>query len=290
MTTSSGYLGDQSRSNNITKSGLKDNKRELVASPQVSSYDKKMRMFDTTEPAMQEDEVFEEEEPTGLFSDMMAELQQGKAQFQTDLETTAQMSFLQVSRDQSRLEIPQTPRLEVSGLGHLNLTEAPRLDLTEAEPRIDVTLGINRTGVLAVSPPPALELTENLSLLADQTTNLSLRDEAEEPTDPFDPDTHRFWLSKLAKPVQSLHGYVDSSTTKMPTIKSKATVQLGPDVFLVRECKGEGGYAKVFAASRQDSDDLDSTIAGQCCLHHHLLRSAASTSHIEYGKAMSFLF
>ena len=49
----------------------------------------------------------------------------------------------------------------------------------------------------------------------------------------------------------------------MPPIRSKATVQLGGDVFLVRDCKGEGGYAKVFAASRQDSDDLDSTIAGE---------------------------
>ena len=81
--------------------------------------------------------------------------------------------------------------------------------------------------------------------------------------DPFHPDTQSLWLSKLSKPVMSLHGYVNSSSTKMPPVRSKATVQLGGDVFLVRDCKGEGGYAKVFAASRQDSEDLDSTIAGE---------------------------
>ena len=282
VTNSSGYLGDHSRTNNITKSGLKDNKRELVASPQVTSYDKKMKMFDTSEKAMEQDDEVFEEEPTGLFSDMMAELKQGQAQFQTDLETTAtHQSFLQLTREQSRLELPQSPRLELSGLGHLNLTEAPRLDLTEAprldlteaEPRADLTLGINGTGVLAVSPPPALELTGNLDLLADQTTHLSLHDEDQDETDPFHPDTHRLWLSRLARPVRSLHGYVNSSTSKMPAIKSRTTVQLGSDVFMVRECKGEGGYAKVFAAARQDSEDLDSTIAGQCSLGHHFIIS-----------------
>ena len=265
VTTSSGYLGDHSRTNNVTKSGLKDNKRELIASPQVMSYDKKMRMFDNSEKAMEKenDEVFDEE-PTGLFSDMMAELKQGKAQFQTDLETTAQPSFLNLTREPSRLELPPSPRLEMTGLDQFNLTSAPRLNLTEAEPRSDLTLGINRTGVLAVSPPPALDLTDNMDVLTNQTNDLSL-DEAQNVSDldPFDPSTHRLLLSKLPKPVKSFHGYIDSSSSKMPSIKSKATVQLGGDVFLVRECKGEGGYAKVFAAARQDSDDLDSTIAGE---------------------------
>ena len=256
VTNSSGYLGDHSRTNNITKSEVKDKKRELIASPQVTSYDKKMKMFDTPEGTVENDEVFDEE-PTGLFSDMMAELKQGKAQFQTDLETTAQSSFLNLTRVPSRLELPQSPRLEVTGLEQFNLTSVPRLELTEStEPRVDLTLGVNRTGVLAVSPPPVLELTDNMDDLSlDETQDQS-------DLDPFHPDTHRLWLSKLSRPVMSLHGYINSSSTKMPSIRSKATVQLGGDVFLVRDCKGEGGYAKVFAASRQDSDDLDSTIAG----------------------------
>ena len=280
LTNASGYLGD--KSNNITKSGVKDNKRELISSPQVTSYDKKMKMLQSDQKNTEED-MFDE--PTGLFSDMIAEFQEGRAQLQTSLQASI-LDFPQ--RDQTRMEVTRTECLDITA-PRLNITEAPpRLNLTEAAPRLDLTgavpeievteaaprldltvpginltLGNNCTGLAlgAVSPPPALELTDaNMEDLASQATNLSI-DDVKEDLDPFHPDTHKLWLSKLKKTVRSYHGYVDSRTSKMPSIRSRATVSLGPDVFLVQECKGEGGYAKVWSASRQD-DDMDCTISG----------------------------
>merc|ERR1719336_156523 len=88
---------------------------------------------------------------------------------------------------------------------------APRLDMTEV-PRIDVT-----GAALGSDTPPGLDLTD----LTSRTTNLSIEEDREE-MDPFHPDTHNLLLSKLKKPIRKYHGYIDSSSMKMPTIKSKA--------------------------------------------------------------------
>ena len=251
LTNASGYLGD--KSNNITKSGVKDNKRELISSPQVVPFDKKMKKASLVE---EEEDGFDE--PTGLFSDMMAELKQGKAQFQTDLETSVQVSFLSVSRDKTRMDVSQA--------APICLDVTPRLDMTEAvsQSQTNLTLGLHCTagGLGAVTPPPELDLTNDMEDLASKATNLSIDHmNDKEELDPFHPETHKLWLSQLKNPVHKLHGYVDSRSTKMPIIKARATVSLGSDVFLVQECKGEGGYAKVWSAVRQD-DDMDCTIAG----------------------------
>merc|ERR1719158_1839607 len=47
----------------------------------------------------------------------------------------------------------------------------------------------------------------------------------------------------------------------MPSMRVRSSVALGEDVFYISECKGEGGYAKVYAATRQDND-MDCTISG----------------------------
>ena len=36
--------------------------------------------------------------------------------------------------------------------------------------------------------------------------------------------------------------------------RTKSLLTLGEDVFYVSECKGEGGFAKVFAASKQETE------------------------------------
>ena len=71
----SGYMGDGS--SNVTKSGVKPppmshlEKRELSTPNRPQSYDKKLKL------AAEEEEEMEEEEPTGMFTDMMAEFKQG---------------------------------------------------------------------------------------------------------------------------------------------------------------------------------------------------------------------
>ena len=37
-------------------------------------------------------------------------------------------------------------------------------------------------------------------------------------------------------------------------LRTKSMLTLGDDVFYVSECKGEGGFAKVFAASKQETE------------------------------------
>ena len=92
--------------------------------------------------------------------------------------------------------------------------------------------------------------------IAAQTANLSI-----DSLDPFHPNTHTTLLASLKTPVSSLHGYIAAPHRAVPNIRVKGTVTLGDDVFYVSSCKGEGGYAKVYAANRQDND-LDCTIAG----------------------------
>ena len=38
--------------------------------------------------------------------------------------------------------------------------------------------------------------------------------------------------------------------------RTKSLLTLGEDVFYVSECKGEGGFAKVFAASKQETEGV----------------------------------
>ena len=123
------------------------------------------------------------------------------------------------------------------------LTGAPRLDITEA-PRLDITAA------------PSLDMTAEDGGLAQRTANLSLDD----TIDPFHPDTQAALLASLATPVSARHGYV-AHQRSMPAIRARATVTLGQDSFYISELKGEGGNAKVFAATRHD-DDMDCTIAG----------------------------
>ena len=289
----------------MTKSGVKlDNKRELVASPQVAQNFEKRLKTRLEEP---EEEECQFDEPTGMFGDMMAELKQNmsKNMNRAEAEESMQASFIDQDQESSRMEIPPTPtllqrshlaprldctaglainttaapqldmtglgggapRLDLTGAPRLDLTGAPRLDLTAA-PRLDITgapsldltgaprLDITEAPRLDITAAPSLDMTAEDGGLAQRTANLSLDD----TIDPFHPDTHAALLASLATPVSARHGYV-AHQRSMPAIRARATVTLGQDSFYISELKGEGGNAKVFAATRHD-DDMDCTIAG----------------------------
>merc|ERR1719270_2251967 len=211
VTSVSGYLGD--KSTNVTKSGVKDNKRELIASPQVvPSFEKRMKIIENKEEEEEEDGF---DEPTGMFSDMMAELK--KNIVQKEHENSVQASFLEDPRDRSQVEIPPTPNLmpksnlNLTGATKLDITGAPRLDITGPHrsditgvPKLDITgaprLDITGAPRLDITEAPRLEITHNVKsildstsgpsldvtseeVLASQTANLSL----DETMDPFHP-------------------------------------------------------------------------------------------------------
>ena len=92
----SGYMGD--KSSNVTKSGVKHppaklhlEKRELSTPNRPQSYDKKLKLAE-------EEEEMEDEEPTGMFTDMMAEFKQGLG---AQGRVTEQMGRMQEERDTS---------------------------------------------------------------------------------------------------------------------------------------------------------------------------------------------
>ena len=93
----SGYMGD--KSSNVTKSGVKQpsklhlEKRELSTPNRPQSYDKKLKLA-----ADEEEEMEDEEEPTGMFTDMMAEFKQGLG---AQSRVTEQMGRMQEDRDTS---------------------------------------------------------------------------------------------------------------------------------------------------------------------------------------------
>jgi len=330
-TSVSGYLGDKS---NITKSGIKiPDKRELLASPQIVPYDKRMKLADS--PKHEEDPF---DEPTGMFSDMMAEFKQNLAEPQKkvtdDQDTSLQASFVDPGvRERTGLNYTGTRGLEVTGVAHksglnitgvqnnfnmtgvapsLNITgAAPGLNMTSAAPTLNMTgagptlnmtgagptlnmtgvvpalnttgsvpsfnltgagsnpnltgaaPSLNMTGAVSVSPQlnlteasPALDLSGPPQDLAERTSNLSLDDSV----DPFQPATHARLLSSLSNPVSTMHGYRQCEG-KMPQVRLKSLLTLGEDMFYVSECKGEGGFAKVYHATRQDTD-INCTISG----------------------------
>jgi len=156
------------------------------------------------------------------------------------------------------------PALSVTGIGFpLNVTSAepPNLNLTEAPSSANLTACIPNLEATSQEPRsslnfPDLDITRPSDNLVEMADSLSL----DEYVDPFHPETHALLLSKLPISITSLHGYVQFEG-RLPQVRVKSIVTLGDDVFYVSECKGEGAYAKVYAAQRQDND-MDCTISG----------------------------
>ena len=101
-------MGD--KSSNVTKSGVKQppaklhlEKRELSTPNRPQSYDKKLKLAEE-----EEEEEMEDEEPTGMFGDMMAEFKQGLG---AQGRVTEQMGRMQEERDTS-LQVSLTTELD----------------------------------------------------------------------------------------------------------------------------------------------------------------------------------
>ena len=200
----SGYMGD--KSGNLTKSGVKQpqfnlEKRELSTPNRPQSYDKKLKL------AAEEEEMEDEEEPTGMFTDMMAEFKQGlgakpKAAEQMgrvgDIDTSLQVSMVgEPERERTRLETSsnfQASRMagitsgNITGVANLtsnmtglhNLTNnhtgcaPPGLNITPAPPSLDLT-GLAAPG-LDMTAAPNLDLTSappTLNLTTAPSTTLN---------------------------------------------------------------------------------------------------------------------
>ena len=200
----SGYMGD--KSGNLTKSGVKQpqfnlEKRELSTPNRPQSYDKKLKL------AAEEEEMEDEEEPTGMFTDMMAEFKQGlgakpKAAEQMgrvgDIDTSLQVSMVgEPERERTRLETSsnfQASRMagitsgNITGVANMtsnmtglhNLTNnhtgcaPPGLNITPAPPSLDLT-GLAAPG-LDMTAAPNLDLTSappTLNLTTAPSTTLN---------------------------------------------------------------------------------------------------------------------
>ena len=200
----SGYMGD--KSGNLTRSGGKQpqfnlEKRELSTPNRPQSYDKKLKL------AAEEEEMEDEEEPTGMFTDMMAEFKQGlgakpKAAEQMgrvgDIDTSLQVSMVgEPERERTRLETSsnfQASRMagitsgNITGVANLtsnmtglhNITNnhtgcaPPGLNITPAPPSLDLT-GLAAPG-LDMTAAPNLELTSappTLNLTTAPSTTLN---------------------------------------------------------------------------------------------------------------------
>jgi hypothetical protein len=164
-----------------------------------------------------------------------------------------------------------TPGLGRAAIG-LNLTGAtttldvtggvavPSLNLSEA----DAALQNASSGVAAKRP--GLDLTGGSSdffpavaMPPPQQQNAMWTDD---DCDPFSPALHARLMSGLARPAHSRHGYVRCAG-RLPAVREGAMLQLGgADRFFVSCLKGEGGFAKVYAATKEEEEGLDSTIAG----------------------------
>jgi len=108
--------------------------------------------------------------------------------------------------------------------------ETPGLELTRSEPKVEAKLSLN---------------------LTDDNVDFN----------PFDVSIQKNLLSNIDVPVSKRHGYYLLSEN-IPHIRINCNVKIGPTIFNIKECKGEGAYGKVYRASAlQANDYLNETIA-----------------------------
>jgi hypothetical protein len=141
--------------------------------------------------------------------------------------------------------------LEVHRLGSVG--GAPELDLSGTEnPGAEVE-GRNFTRPSLIQPRQAGPTTGTATSANPSKPVLDI--------DPFSYELQNKLMSQLSTPADQRHGYVPLKT-RLPTVRESCLLTLGADRFFVNSMKGEGGFARVFSATRQDDAEMDSTIAG----------------------------
>jgi len=157
------------------------------------------------------------------------------------------------------------PSLNLTGaqaVPSLNLTgaqAAPSLNLTGAHviPSLDLTGSHAAPSLNATEAQAALSL--NLTTAPENDAKENSEAEIND-INPFSLSTQSSLLSSLAVPVDQRHGFVRINR-KLPSVSPRSRIELAEDTFVVRALKGEGGFAKVFSAVREDND-MNCTIAG----------------------------
>jgi hypothetical protein len=115
------------------------------------------------------------------------------------------------------------------------------------------------TGVFGASrlAPPALDDTEASRMAPSfDLTETSIVQAPVSPKlgphpDPFARDIQLQLLSKLVRPVSVRHGY-KRIEGRVPSIRQNSVVSVSDVEFMIMECKGEGGFGKVFKALMKD--------------------------------------
>eukprot|EP00088_Acartia_fossae_P059949 TRINITY_DN716_c0_g1_i8.p1 TRINITY_DN716_c0_g1~~TRINITY_DN716_c0_g1_i8.p1 ORF type:complete len:924 (-),score=191.92 TRINITY_DN716_c0_g1_i8:570-3293(-) len=168
-------------------------------------------------------------------------------------------------------DMTKPDHLDVTKPDHLNLTKPDHLNMTKPDNLSTNSPCLFREGSDALAITPEMSKLD----MTGQTHNEFLAPAPPVPikgrlislplddnTDPFSSKFQEMVLENVEVPVEKRHGYVRCNAL-LPQVRVNSLIQIGEDKFHIRSLKGEGGFAKVFSAVREDSDDMmNCTIAG----------------------------
>jgi hypothetical protein len=108
---------------------------------------------------------------------------------------------------------------------------------------------LDETDASQLAPGPKLDFTDcNMS---NAVTPKPLPNNLQQHPDPFSQEVQLQLLSGLKRPVRERHGY-NRLIGKAPNLKPNSIAVIADVEFFIMECKGEGGYGKVFKALKKD--------------------------------------
>ena len=153
--------------------------------------------------------------------------------------------------ERSRLAKCMANSTQPAAAAELSLVDPPAMELSQAPPL--------ELSCMAPPPPPELSyVAEEERVLEAAVNNLSL---ADANLNPFSLAVHAKLLHRIPQPVEQRHGYYRVRGQSVPHVRPNTSVQLGNKEFIVMECKGEGGYGKVYKALKKDDANPNETIA-----------------------------
>lgn len=281
MTTSSGYMADSSSAKTPHGNLLLSKRNMNSPSASVQGKEKKIKYDESNEDL--------DFEPTAMLDVV--------SQFQKEMVQERKMdenSFMATSFNPSFME-QKTDNLSLMCKKNMS-----KLDITKPNDMTNFKVDLEESGLQAASPSaPQLDLTEQV--LETSIANMSLQSA---DLNPFDSVLHAALLKKIAEPVESRHGFVQLKHEKLPVFRLQSNVQLGPHQFSIMECKGEGGYGKVFKAMISNADgndtvaDLDAVLKVQkparpwefyiCSEIHKRLRNSDTSCFMSMPRCYNF--
>ena len=175
--------------------------------------------------------------------------------FEAVLQDQSKLTFAELCREE-QTSMLAAPQMDVSGPAFASMQSFVKANSNDTyAPVLEESLQASETEQSTLQHD-VLQPSKDLSI---SMSNLNL-DGLEAVSDPFDEKLRTMFLSKLSLPIFNRHGYVRIDSN-VPQIRSNRAVQIGDNVFLVGQCKGEGSYGKVYKAMKSNPDSLDETIA-----------------------------